>query len=79
MAEEKIDKKNSSEEKKEINEEQPKAKVSFSLKKIIKNKNLPLYLLGTFSSIITFFLYSSSARTFFLDNNSFFLNLISSL
>ena len=48
MAEEKNEIKNSPEDKKEVNEEKPKKKLSFSLKNILNNKNLPLYLLGLF-------------------------------
>ena len=62
MAEEKNEKKNNSDEKKENKEEQPKVKISFSFKKIVKNKNVPLYLLGFGSSLITFlFFYFSNS------------------
>ena len=63
MAEE-TKKNNNSEEKKEVDEEQPKAKISFSFKKIIKNKNLPLYLLGFGSSLITFLFFYFSNTIF---------------
>ena len=62
MAEEKNELKNSPEDKKEVNEEKPKKKLSFSLKNILNNKNLPLYLLGLLSSLITFiFFYFSNS------------------
>ena len=57
MAEEKNEIKNSPEDKKEVNEEKPKKKLSFSLKNILNNKNLPLYLLGLLSSLITFIFF----------------------
>ena len=61
MAEEKNELKNSPEDKKEVNEEKPKKKLSFSLQNILNNKNLPLYLLGLLSSLITFlFFYFSN-------------------
>ena len=62
MAEEKNEIKNSPEDKKEVNEEKPKKKLSFSLQNILNNKNLPLYLLGLLSSLITFiFFYFSNS------------------